>query len=76
MSGSGAVDDEGEVMDMIVQKRRDAGAAIRFLQQPLKNRHVETEVVVTTGLQSYGAPLARLGLSDRHRLGRLRDCNC
>jgi transposase-like protein len=24
-----AVDDEGEVMDMIVQKRRDAGAALR-----------------------------------------------
>ncbi len=70
-----AVDDEGEVLDMIVQKRRDTGAALRFLRQLLKNQHVEPEVVVTDGLRSYGAALARLGLSDRHRPGRLRDNN-
>ena len=28
-----AVDDEGEVLDMIVQKRRDTGAAVRFLRR-------------------------------------------
>lgn len=70
-----AVDDEGEVMDMIVQKRRDAGAALRFLRRLLKNQNVEPEVIVTDGLRSYGAALARLGLSDRHRPGRLRDNN-
>jgi transposase-like protein len=70
-----AVDDEGEVMDMIVQKRRDAGAALRFLRRLLKNQHVEPEVIVTDGLRSYGAALQRLGLSDRHRPGRLRENN-
>ena len=70
-----AVDDEGEVMDMIVQKRRDTGAAIRFLRRLLKNQHVEPEVIVTDGLRSYGAALLHLGLSDRHRPGRLRENN-
>jgi len=70
-----AVDDEGEVMDMIVQKRRDAGAALRFMRRLLKNQHVEPEVIVTDGLRSYRAALAQLGLSDRHRPGRLRENN-
>jgi putative transposase len=70
-----AVDDEGEVMDMIVQKRRDTGAAIRFMRRLLKNQNVEPEVIVTDGLRSYGAALERLGLGDRHRPGRLRDNN-
>jgi len=55
-----AVDDEGEVMDMIVQKRRDAGAALRFLQRLLKNQNVEPETIVTDGLRSYRAALDRL----------------
>lgn len=70
-----AVDDEGEVLDMIVQKRRDAGAAIRFVRRLLKNQHVEPQVIVTDGLRSYGAALQHLGLSDRHRPGRLRENN-
>jgi len=60
---------------MIVQKRRDAGAALRFLRRLLKNQHVEPEVIFTDGPRSYGATLARLGLSGRHRPGRLRENN-
>lgn len=70
-----AVDDEGEVMDMIVQRRRDAGAALRFLRRLLKNQNVEPEVIVTYGLRSCGAALQHLGLSDRHRPDRLRENN-
>jgi len=70
-----AVDDEGEVMDMIVQRRRDAGAAFRFLRQLLKNQNVEPETIVTYGLRSYRAPLERLGIGDCHRPGRLRENN-
>ena len=68
-----AVDDEGEVMDMIVQKLRDAGAAFRFLRRLLKNQPVEPETIVTDGLRSYRAALDRLGLLERHRPGRLRE---
>lgn len=70
-----AVDDEGEVMDMIVQKRRDAEAALRFLRRLLKNQNVEPETIVTDGLRSYRAALDRSGLTNRQRPCRLRDNN-
>ena len=70
-----AVDDEGEVMDMIVQKRRDVGAALRLLRRLLRNQNVEPEPIVTDGLRSYRAALERLGMSDCHRPGGLRENN-
>ena len=59
-----AVDDEGEAMDMIVQKRRDTRAAVRFLRRLLNNQHVEPEVIVTDGLRSYSSALERLQMKD------------
>jgi len=70
-----AVDDEGEVMDMVVQKQRDTRAALRLMRRLLRNQHVEPETIVTDGLRSYPAALEVLGLIDRHRPGRLRDNN-
>lgn len=60
---------------MVVQKRREAGAAIRLLRRLLKNQHVEPQVIVTDGLRSYGAELQKLGLGDRRHRGRLHDNN-
>jgi transposase-like protein len=70
-----AVDDEGEVMDMVVQKQRDTKAALRLMRRLLRNQHVEPETITTDGLRSYPAALQILGLIDRHRPGRLRDNN-
>jgi transposase-like protein len=70
-----AVDDEGEVMDMVVQKSRDTRAALRLMRRLLRNQHVEPETITTDGLRSYPAALNKLGLLDRHRPGRLRDNN-
>ena len=70
-----AVDYEGEVLDVIVRKRRDAGAALRFMRRLLKNQYVEPQVIVTDGLRSDSAALAQLGLINRHRPGRLRNNN-
>jgi putative transposase len=70
-----AADDEGEVLDMIVQKRRDTGAALRFLRRRLKTQHVEPEVIVTHGLRSYDAAIHVLGLDDLQRPGRLCENN-
>ena len=70
-----AVDDEGEVMDMVVQKQRDTGAALRLMRRLLRNQHVEPETITTDGLRSYPAALQILGLIDRHRPGRLGDNN-
>ena len=70
-----AVDDEGEVLDMLVQKRRNKAAALNLLRKLLKNQGVHPETIVTDGLSSYPAAVRELGCKDRHRTGRLRDNN-
>ena len=70
-----AVDDEGEVLDLVMQKRRDTGAALKLLKRLLRNQHVEPESIVTDGLASYGSALKLLRLQDCHRPGRLRENN-
>ncbi len=70
-----AVDDEGEVLDLIVQRRRDNGAALTLLKRLLRNQPIEPERLTTDGLSSYASALKELGLKDRHRAGRLRENN-
>lgn len=70
-----AVDDEGEVLDILVQKRRDKHAAERLLQKLLRKQGYAPERFVTDGLPSYGAALEPLGCRSRHQPGRLRDNN-
>ena len=70
-----AVDDEGEVLDLVVQRRRDTGAALKLLKRLLHNQTVEPETITTDGLASYGAALAKLNLRHLHRPGRLRENN-
>ena len=56
-----AVDDEGEVLDMLVQKRRNRAAAFKLLRKLLKNQGVHPEAIVTDGLASYPAAASELG---------------
>jgi transposase-like protein len=70
-----AVDAEGEVLDMLVQKRRNKAAALNLLRRLLKNQGYIPEAIVTDGLASYRAALKILRCQDRHQPGRLRDNN-
>jgi len=70
-----AVDDEGEVLDLVMQRRRDTEAALTLLRRLLRNQPVDPETITTDGLASYGAALKVLSLQDRHRPGRLRENN-
>ena len=70
-----AVDREGEVLDVLVQKRRNKAAALKLLRKLLKNQGYLPDEIVTDGLASYGAALKVLGCQSRHRPGRLRDNN-
>lgn len=70
-----AVDDEGEVLDVVVQKRRDHDAALTLLKRLLRNQPVEPTAIVTDGLASYRSALRELGLDGIHRPGRLRENN-
>ena len=46
-----AVDDEGEVVDLVVQRRRDTEAALRLLKRLLLKQRVE-RTITTDGLAS------------------------
>ena len=59
-----AVDHEGEVLERYVTKRRDCGAALKFLRKSMK-RHGRPHILVTDKLRSYGAALKELGVTDR-----------
>ena len=64
-----AVDDEGEVLDIIVQPRRDRKAALKLMRRLLKRQGYLPDAIVTDRLRSYGAALRDLGLTDRHVTG-------
>ncbi len=62
-----AVNDEGVVLDMLVQKRRNTHAALKLLRKLLRNQGVHPETITTDKLPSYGAALRQLGLADKQR---------
>lgn len=70
-----AVDDEGEVLDLVVQRRRDTEAALRLLRHLLHNQPIEPQRITTDGLASYGAALDQLDFRHLYRPGRLRENN-
>ena len=61
-----AVDSEGEVLDVMVQPRRDKAAAVKLLRKLLKRQGFAPTVIVTDKLRSYGAALQMIGFSGRH----------
>lgn len=54
-----AVDDEGTVLDIVVQQRRNTKAAMRLLRKLLRNQGVKPTRIITDRLGSYGATLKR-----------------
>ncbi len=70
-----AVDDEGEVLGTVVERRRDARAATSFIQKLLRDQPVKPQVIVTDGLRSYVSAVEALALQTLHFPGRLRENN-
>ena len=64
-----SVDDEGEVLESFVTKRRDREAALKFLKKPMRSYGRSVEIV-TDRMRSYGAVLKGLGRSDNREMGR------
>jgi len=55
-----AVDQDGEVVDVYLQARRDGAAAKRFLKRLLRSHGAEPRKIVTDKLRSYGVALREL----------------
>ncbi len=49
-----AVDQDGEIVDVFLQRRRDGKAAKRFFKRLLKSHQMEPRQIVTDKLRSYG----------------------
>jgi putative transposase len=68
-----AVDAEGEVLDVLVQTRRNKRAALKLMRKLLKKYGFVPDKLVTDDLRSYGAAASELGLAKRHERGRWRN---
>jgi putative transposase len=65
-----AVDHEGEVLDMLVQRRRDKRAALRLMRKLLRKQGFTPKLLITDKLGSYyGAGFRHLGLTCPHEQG-------
>ena len=64
-----AVDSEGEVLDVLVQRRRDKRAARRLMRKLLRKQGFAPTEVTTDRLRSYGAAFTEIGLAARHEQG-------
>ncbi|SDD84537.1 putative transposase [Streptomyces prasinopilosus] len=62
-----AVDQDGTVLDILVQNRRDKSAARRFFRRLLKTTRTVPRVIITDKLRSYGAAHRQVMPSVEHR---------
>jgi len=62
-----AVDQDGNVLDILVQSRRDKAAATKFFRQLLKDLAYVPRVLITDKLASYGAARRDVLPSVEHR---------
>ncbi len=62
-----AVDQDGDILDILVQSRRDKKAAKKFFRKLLKRLRYVPRVIITDKLKSYGAAKAEVMPSVAHR---------
>src|ERR1039458_2396194 len=68
-----AVDAEGEVLDVLVQSRRDRHAALKLMRKLLKKYSFVPDRLITDDLRAYGAAARDLGIENRHERGRWKN---
>jgi hypothetical protein len=68
-----AVDAEGEVLDVLVQAKRNRRAALKLMRKLLKKYGFVPDKLVTDDLKSYTAAIRDLRISNRHETGRWRN---
>ena len=61
-----AVDNEGEVLDFLVQSKRNAGAALRLMRKLLKKQGGAPTRITTDKLRSYDVAIRTFGLTAEH----------
>ena len=68
-----AVDAEGEVLDVLIQSKRNKHAALKLMRKLLKKYALVPERLVTDDLRSYSAAVRELGIERHHERGRWKN---
>jgi transposase-like protein len=68
-----AVDAEGEILDVLVQSKRDKHAAANLMRRLLKKYGFVPDRLITDDLRSYGAAAHDLGIEKHHERGRWKN---
>jgi transposase-like protein len=68
-----AVDGEGEVLDALVQAKRNKHAALKIMRKLLRKYGFVPDRLITDDLRSYGAAARELGIEKQHGRGRWRN---
>jgi transposase-like protein len=68
-----AVDAEGEILEMLVQGKRDKRAALRLIRKLLRKQGIAPATLVTDRLGAYRAASRELGLSAEHVRGKRKN---
>src|SRR5499425_2750656 len=71
-----AVDQEGNVLDIMVQRRRNKQAARKFFRKLLKGLQYVPRVIITDKLKSYGAAKREMLPGVEHRQSRYLNNRC
>ncbi len=61
-----AVDQDGDVLDILIQKRKDKQAAARFFKKLLKGQGRSAREIITDKLSSYGAARKEIMSTSMH----------
>ena len=64
-----AVDAEGEVLDVLVQSKRNKHAALKLMRRLPNKYGFVPDQLITDDLRSYAAAAHDLGISARHKRG-------
>ncbi len=65
-----AVDQDGDVLDILMQKRKDKQAAVRFFKKLMKRQGRSAREIITDKLPSYGAARKAIMPTSMHRHDR------
>jgi hypothetical protein len=64
---------EGEVLDVLVQSKRNRHAALKLMRKLLKKYGFVPDRMITDDLRSYGAAALDLGIESHHERGRWKN---
>ena len=68
-----AIDQEGEVLDFLVQSRRDTQAALKLMRRLLKRNGIAPKTIVTDKWKAYAAAFRNLGLVGFHHQAKWKN---